>query len=35
MVHVWQFFYPQLPEAGEAWDEIGKFIAEVGERTQE
>ena len=29
MVHVWQFFYPRLTEAGEAWDEIGKFIAEV------
>jgi monoterpene epsilon-lactone hydrolase len=29
MVHVWQFFYPRLKEAGEAWDEIGKFIAEV------
>ena len=29
MVHVWQIFYPQLKEAGEAWDEIGKFIAEV------
>lgn len=30
MVHVWQMFYPQLTEAREAWDEIGKFIAEVG-----
>jgi monoterpene epsilon-lactone hydrolase len=29
MVHVWQFFYPRLKEAGEAWDEIGKFIAEA------
>lgn len=29
MVHVWQMFYPQLKEAGEAWDEIGKFITEV------
>jgi monoterpene epsilon-lactone hydrolase len=32
MVHVWQFFYPRLREAGEAWDEIGKFIAEVDQR---
>lgn len=29
MVHVWQMFYPQLTEAREAWDEIGKFIARV------
>ncbi|MCB1700242.1 MAG: alpha/beta hydrolase [Halioglobus sp.] len=29
MVHVWQMFYPQLTEAREAWDEVGKFIAEV------
>jgi len=26
MVHVWQIFYPELPQAGEAWQEIGKFI---------
>jgi acetyl esterase/lipase len=26
MVHVWQFFYPRLPEAGHAWDEVQKFI---------
>lgn len=30
MVHVWQMFYPQLTEARQAWDEIEKFIAEVG-----
>jgi epsilon-lactone hydrolase len=30
MVHVWHMFYPQLPEASEAWDEIGKFLAKVG-----
>lgn len=29
MVHVWQFFYPRLTEAREAWDEVGKFIAEA------
>ncbi|WP_423895644.1 alpha/beta hydrolase [Candidatus Pelagadaptatus aseana] len=28
MVHVWHFFYPRLQESVEAWDEIGKFIAE-------
>ncbi len=26
MVHVWQIFYPQLPEAREAWAEIGRFL---------
>jgi monoterpene epsilon-lactone hydrolase len=26
MVHVWQIFDPQLPQAGEAWVEIGKFL---------
>lgn len=26
MVHIWQIFYPELPEAAEAWDEIGKFL---------
>lgn len=30
MVHVWQMFYPRLTEAREAWDEVGKFIAEAG-----
>ena len=29
MVHVWHMFYPQLTEARQAWDEIGKFIDEV------
>jgi len=29
VVHVWHMFYPQLTEAGDAWDEIGKFIAET------
>jgi len=28
MVHVWQMFYPQLTEAREAWEEVGRFIAE-------
>ena len=26
MVHVWQIFDPHLPQAAEAWSEIGKFI---------
>ena len=30
VVHVWHMFYPQLPEAAEAWDEIEKFMQEVG-----
>ena len=30
MVHIWQIFCPELPEAVEAWDEIGKFIEEQG-----
>lgn len=30
VVHVWHMFYPQLTEARQAWDEIKKFIAEVG-----
>ncbi len=30
MVHVWHMFYPQLQEASDAWDEIGRFIGEVG-----
>ena len=27
MLHVWQIFYPELPEAREALHEIGKFLA--------
>ena len=26
MVHIWQIFYPELPQARQAWDEIGKFL---------
>ncbi len=26
MLHVWQIFYPELPEARQAWDEIQKFV---------
>ena len=26
MVHIWQIFDPQLPQAVEAWAEIGKFL---------
>jgi monoterpene epsilon-lactone hydrolase len=28
MVHIWQIFDPQLPQAREAWIEIGKFLEE-------
>lgn len=28
MVHIWQIFDPQLPQAREAWVEIGKFLDE-------
>lgn len=27
MIHVWQLFYPELPEAGQALDEIARFLA--------
>lgn len=26
MLHVWHIFYPEVTEAGEAWDEISKFV---------
>lgn len=26
MVHIWQIFDPQIPQAAEAWVEIGKFL---------
>jgi len=26
VVHVWQIFDPHLPQAGEAWQEVGKFL---------
>jgi acetyl esterase/lipase len=26
MVHIWQIFYPELPQAREAWREIDKFL---------
>jgi acetyl esterase/lipase len=29
MVHVWQIFEPHLPQANEAWQEIGRFIETV------
>jgi acetyl esterase/lipase len=29
MVHVWQIFSPQLPEAEQAFNEVGRFLAEV------
>ena len=30
MVHVWQIFDPELPQAAEAWVEIGKFLETQG-----
>lgn len=30
MVHVFQMFVPKLSESVDAWDEVGKFINEVG-----
>lgn len=29
LLHVWQLFYPEVPEAREAWDQIGAFIHSV------
>ncbi|MFC1688134.1 alpha/beta hydrolase [Pseudomonadota bacterium] len=29
MLHVWQLFYPEVPEAREAWERIGEFIQSV------
>ena len=29
MVHIWQIFDPQIPQAVEAWDEIGKYLKTV------
>lgn len=28
MMHVWQIYYPLVSEAGEAWEEIGKFLTD-------
>jgi len=29
MLHVWQIFYPNVPEAAQAWQEVGKFLQEL------
>jgi len=29
LLHVWQIFYPEVPEAEEAWDRIGEFLQRV------
>lgn len=29
MLHVWHIFYPEIREAGEAWNEIRKFVDET------
>ncbi len=34
MVHIWQIFYPDLPQAEEAFVEIGKFIRENASSNQ-
>lgn len=34
MPHVWQMFYPQLPEACAAWGEIESFLVEVESPTK-
>ena len=31
MIHVWQIFNPELPEARDALEEIGKFLASASE----
>ena len=27
MLHVWQMFYPEMPQAGQAWKEVANFLA--------
>jgi acetyl esterase/lipase len=29
LLHVWQIFYPEVPEARAAWDRIGEFLGRV------
>lgn len=29
LLHVWQLFYPEVPEAGQAWKKIGEFLESV------
>jgi acetyl esterase/lipase len=29
LLHVWQLFYPEVPEAGAAWREVAAFLARV------
>ncbi|MDH3903251.1 MAG: alpha/beta hydrolase [Xanthomonadales bacterium] len=35
MVHIWHIFEPQLPQAVEAWEEIGKYLKAVTQSDQE
>lgn len=35
LVHVWQIFTPELPEAEEAWLNVGEFLQAVGLSTRE
>jgi len=29
LLHVWQMFYPEVPEAGQSWDRIAEFLESV------
>jgi hypothetical protein len=33
MIHVWQIFHPELPEARQALGEIGRFLNAAAPRT--
>ncbi len=33
LLHVWQLFYPEVPEADDAWNKIGEFIQSVENNT--
>ncbi len=33
LLHVWQLWYPEIPEAGEAWRRVGEFIDTVDANT--
>lgn len=33
LLHVWQLFYPEVPEACDAWNKIGEFIQSVENST--
>jgi acetyl esterase/lipase len=31
LLHVWQLFYPEVPEAGAAWKRVAEFLERSGE----